>query len=363
MVQKVVFFTTGMTAGGAERIIATLSNALVGHGFEVVIAMIKGDRSEYPLAGAVKLRSGNLEPGIHNLPRAIAFYRKAMRDENPDVIVSFSTKSDIIALLSRILYRVKGRLIVSDRADPYTRDKWMQMACNYLYRFSDALVCQSQNVADYYHARCSSAAISVIANPLNPECIGEPTAERRDPMVISVGRLSDQKNHRLAIESFKEVLQTFPNLTLKIFGSGPLESELEEYILSENLQGRVLLEGILPNVIRENERAALFLFTSSYEGYPNALLEAAATGIPTVTTDFSPGTAVEIIDDKVNGYIVPIGDKIAIVEASIKALNGELCPEDLAAASLQVRERHGAEHILKAWVRVFGRGDAADISS
>lgn len=361
--QKVVFFTTGMTAGGAERVIATLANALIERGFEVVIAMVKGDHSEYELAQGVRLRSANLAPGIQNLPRAIGFFRQLIRQETPDTIISFSTKSDIIALLTRILFRVSGRLIVSDRADPFTRDKWMQLACNTLYRWSDALVCQSHSVANYYSERLKRTEISVIANPIDEESIGVPSTKPRDPTVISVGRLSDQKNHRLAIEAFTEIRKVFPDLQLKIFGTGPLEAALSESIQRAHLEGSIALAGVVPNVIRGHENASLFLFTSNYEGYPNALLEAAATGIPIVTTDFSPGTASEIIDANVNGYIVPIGDRDALVAAAIKALSGALDCEDIVSASRRIREEHLTKHILKAWISVFLWNDASTVSA
>lgn len=351
MKQRVVFFTTGMSAGGAERVIATLANALVGRDFDVVIAMAKGTESAYDLSPRVRLRSANLEPGLKNLPRALRFYRHLVRQEVPDVVVSFSTKSDIIALLSRLMFRTPGRLVVSDRADPYSRDRRMQRVCDALYRWSDSLVCQSQSVADYYRPKYRHVEISVIPNPLNEECVGTPAVAPREPTVISVGRLSEQKNHSLAIRAFGVIRERFPELTMKIYGAGPQEVELQELIRTEGLQDVVMLAGVAPNVMRQNERAALFLFTSNFEGYPNALMEAAATGIPTVTTDFSPGTAKEIIDDGTNGYIVPLGDRHAVVAAAIKALSGELKTDAMAVQ--RVREAHRTDRILESWLRVF----------
>lgn len=351
--RKVVFFTTGMTAGGAERVIATLANALDAHGFDVMIAMVKGEGSAYALAPGVRLSSANLSPGFRNLRGAIRFYRKLIRSESPDVVASFSTKSDIIALLSKVLFRTRGRLVVSDRADPYTRDRRMQLACNVLYRWSDALVCQSRSVAEYYGRKCRRARVTVIPNPLNEESIGEARAGVRAPSVISVGRLSEQKNHRLAIGAFRRMRETFPDLSLKIFGSGPLEHELTELIRSEGLDDVVNLEGVIPNVVRQNAAAALFLFTSNHEGYPNALMEAAATGIPAVTTDFSPGTAREIVEDGVNGYIVPVRDQDAVVDAAVKALSGALDPAGIVEAAGRVRERHRTDRILDSWMTVF----------
>lgn len=182
MTQKIVFFTTGMTAGGAERVVATLANALAGRGFDVLIAMVKGEGSAYELAPGVRLRSAALEPGLKNLPRALRFYRRLVAEESPDVVASFSTKSDLIALIAKVLFRARGRLVVSDRADPYTRSTRMQLACNLLYRWSDGLVCQSQSVADYYRRHCRPARTTVIPNPLDENSAGAPpprTVHRR----------------------------------------------------------------------------------------------------------------------------------------------------------------------------------------
>lgn len=353
--RKVMFFATGMSAGGAERVIATLANALAKQRLDLVIVVVKGTGSAYELAPGVRLRSAGLEPGLKNLPRALRFYRRVVAQESPDVVASFSTKSDLIALLARLLFRTRGRLVVSERADPHSRARGMQRACDVLYRWADAIVCQSDVVADYYRRACPGASISVIPNPLDEACIGTPGAASREPTVISVGRLSDQKNHALSIRAFAEVRDALPDLRLrmKVYGQGPREPELRELIRDEGLEGIVELVGIAPNVMRCNERAALFLFTSNYEGFPNVLLEAAATGIPTVTTDFSPGTAREIVDDGVGGYVVPRGDREAVVAAAVRVLSGGLDPEAIAVSARRIRESHRTERILEAWQRVL----------
>lgn len=353
MNDKILFFTTGMSAGGAERVIATLANALDERGYEVVIVMLKGTESAYTLAPRVKLVSAELSPGLKSMPRALKFYQRLIAEEAPGVVASLSTKSDLIALASRVLFRTPGRLIVSDRADPFSRARQMQLACNALYGKADALVCQSQSVADYYRKRVKRQNIVVIPNPLNPEAVGMPGSQDRSTTVISVGRLSEQKNHELAIKAFKRMQESFPDLIMKIFGAGPLEVELTQVIRRERLERSVTLEGVQADAIKSHADASLFLFTSNFEGYPNALLEAAATGIPSVTTDFSPGTAKEIVEDGVNGYIVPTGDLDAVVNAGVKALAGRLAHEQSVAAAYRVRASHRTDLVVDRWLEVL----------
>lgn len=352
---KVMFFTTGMSAGGAERVIATLANELAERGNEAVVAMLKGERSAYALDSRVRLKSANLQPGVRNLVPAVAFYRDLLRKESPDVIASFSTKSDLIALLHRSLTRGQGRLIVSERADPNARNRQMQLACDRFYGLADALVCQSESVAGYYRRHSRQKNIRVIPNPLNVEAVGDmPPSYVKRSGVLAIGRLSRQKNHRLAIEAFAEIHREFPEETLTIFGAGPLEHELVQLIQENGLSDSVTLGGVESNVFRTHENASMFLFTSDFEGYPNALMEAAAAGVPCVTTDFSPGTASQIVTHGRNGFVVPRRDKDALVGAARQVLSGELDPSAMIAESETVRDRHQVGRILDAWLEVFG---------
>jgi glycosyltransferase involved in cell wall biosynthesis len=351
--RKVLFFTTGMTRGGAERVLATLANGLHERGVSVVVVMLKGRESEYPLADGVVLRSAELAPGLRNLVRAARFYRRVVAEEAPGVVASFSTKSDLIALLARMLWKVPGRLVVSERADPFSRDRTMQLACDVLYPLADAVVCQSVRVAEHYSRRRQrGGTVVVIPNPVDAGAIGEPVTERT-MTVISVGRLSPQKNHALEIEAFADIHDAQPDARLKIYGSGPLEQSLQSQIRRLGLEGVVALEGVRPDVIREERDAALFLFASDYEGFPNALMEAAATAIPVVTTDFSPGTARELITPGVNGFIVPPGDKAALVRAALEALSGALDPAGSVEAAARIRDDHALEGVLDAWAKVL----------
>lgn len=342
-----------MTSGGAERVISTLANELVSSGHESVIGMLKGEDSAYVLDSRVLLRSAKLTPGLKNFFPSVHFYRTLIAQEKPDLVVSFSTKTDIISLLSRIFQRTQARLIVSERNDPYTRGGLMQTVCNLLYRAADAIVCQSESVANYYRRKCPSVDVRVVSNPLNLSSVATPTQGSKSPYVFTVGRLYAQKNHRLAIESFRLINARYPDLRLHIFGEGPLKPELKQFISASGLEGVVELRGVKPNVISEHSDAAAFLFTSDHEGFPNALMEAAASGVPSVTTDFSPGTAKEIIRSGSNGYIVPRNDAAAVAEALSRVLSNELDPNQVVREANTLRRKHTTNRILSEWIVLF----------
>lgn len=356
---RVLFFTTGMTAGGSERVVATLANHLTAQGHRANIAMIKGEQSDYELDEAVALRSARLHPGLRNVLRSIRFYRRAVAEEAPDLVASFATKSDIIALVARLIFRVKVPLVVSERNDPNTRKTSLQWICNRLYPLADLVVCQSSGVAAYYRAR--GAHTVVIPNPLNENAVADAFDGERDRTILVVGRLHPQKNHLLAISVLTRLRVRFPQLTMKIYGEGPMRADLEERIQRLPDPTSVSLEGVIPDVVAANARAGMFLFTSRNEGFPNALLEAAASGIPAVTTDFSPGTAHEIIRHGVNGFIAPLRDEDALVSAAERVLSGELDSAAIAHESARLRADHRLDQVASAWLTAFlsaaGRDD------
>lgn len=355
---KILFFTSGMTSGGAERVIATLSNALAARGHRVVIAMLKGHSSEYELNASVTLRSAALQPGIRNILGAFRFYRNVVIEEKPDVVAAFTTKPNIIAIVSNWLIRSSPRIVVSERADPYTRARIMQTMCNALYPSANVIVCQSAKVERYYRRRARRSRTVVIRNPLDTHCIGAVSRIRR-PYVLSVGRLAVQKNYPLGIGAFARVHADYPALKLLIYGAGPLQADLLRDIQERGLQHAVLLEGVTSNVFKLHNDAAAFMFTSDFEGYPNAVVEAAASGIPVVSTDFSPGVASEIIDEGTTGFVVPRGDESAVESALRRILMNEIGYDDLSTGAQRVRSSHATEEIVERWLAVFGEHSQA----
>lgn len=342
---RVLFFTTGMTAGGAERVIATLANEFAAGGHDVCVTFIKGDHSEYRLDPRVKTRPGRLNAGLSKVPAAARHLRRAVREFRPDVVISFLVKADLIALSLPLGVPV----IVSERADPFRRSGRMQRLCNLLYPRASAVVCQSEAAASYYRERSPRSRLVVIPNPLDEAACGE-ASTRREPRIVTVGRLSAQKDHRLAIEAFSRIAADHPELSLEICGEGPLREDLEALIASKGLEGRVLLRGVVANPVRARQNAAAFLFTSRSEGFPNALLEAAATGIPCVTTDFSPGTAREIVADGITGHVVSSRDPGDIARALEAAWVEPFNTADLREHAERLRTRHDVSMVAEQWM-------------
>ena len=123
-----------------------------------------------------------------------------------------------------------------------------------------------------------------------------------------------QKNQKMLIDAMAVVHKAHPEVTLKIFGEGPEENSLLAHIHELELDDCVQLMGKTADVAGELARADLFVFSSDFEGMPNALMEAMAAGMPCVSTDCPTGPK-ELIGENERGLLVPLGDTEAFAAA------------------------------------------------
>lgn len=140
--------------------------------------------------------------------------------------------------------------------------------------------------------------------------------------ILMASRLSPEKNIELALLSMREVAKKSPTTGLIIVGSGAQEKALREKVRTLNIQSSVVFEGWQNDLISYYKTADIFLLTSNYEGYGMTIVEALAAGCPVVATDV--GCVGEIMHHGVQGLVVPVGDKDAIVRAILDVLSGKV---------------------------------------
>ena len=119
------------------------------------------------------------------------------------------------------------------------------------------------------------------------------------------------------------------------------------------VSGKVFMPGVIPDVARQIERAALFLLTSYSEGVSNALIEALATGLPVISTDVPSGGTVELMEDGVNGLIIPPGDEEALVRAMDRLLGDPDYADRLGREAAAIQKRLSPERVNRLWLQYF----------
>lgn len=285
-----MFVCDTMGSGGAERVISILSNSFVSKGYDVSILMIGNDASNsfYFLDSKIVL--------IHffgeklGLVRKIRKINKTILEVKPDLVISFL--SYVCIYTWRALKGTNIPYIVSERNDPNHRGRIKQFLLNKSFKNAAGCVFQTEDALQWYKNISKKKAV-VIHNPVNldyyPNVI--PIIKKQ---ILYVGRLNEQKNCSMLINAFKKFDSAHPGYSLKMYGSGHLESDLRKQISDNNLEEKVL---IIPNSKtwqKDEFDSAMFVLGSKFEGMPNVLAEALSLGIPSVSTNCTIGGPKEL---------------------------------------------------------------------
>jgi glycosyltransferase involved in cell wall biosynthesis len=144
----------------------------------------------------------------------------------------------------------------------------------------------------------------------------------------------------------------FPNWQLAILGEGSLRNELAAQIALAGLNGRILLPGRVGNVGDWYAAADLYVMTSRFEGFPNAVAEAMAHGLAAISVDCDTGPR-DIIRHEVDGLLVQNGDDTALVSALARLMGDEKLRQRFANRAIEVRERFSMARITALWEALF----------
>lgn len=174
-----------------------------------------------------------------------------------------------------------------------------------------------------------------------------------ETVILSVGRLSEQKCFDDLLAAFANVLPARPDARLVIAGEGPERDRLEQLFSSLGLKDRARLLGNVENPHLLYRAADLFVLPSRYEGFPFAMLEAMAAGLPVVATRF--GGADEIVEDGREGLLVPTGD-VAGLAGAIEAVLGDRGRMASMAASARIKaQRFSKAGMIEQTLAVLDR--------
>lgn len=360
--RTIVLLVSSIGGGGAERVATTLANAWAAAGAHVVLVptFLGEIRGEYPLSAAVRLSPLRdwMPPGRVDFISKLRALRALVRSVAPDVVVSFLTNVNVVAILALLGLRIP--VIVSERVDPAAKVElhWsLRLARRMLYQFAATLVVQTTDAAERYgKLLMRPPPIAVIPNPL-PEALHLSTARaaRLDAsggQVTAMGRLTPQKQFDLLIQAFATAFDRDSSWTLNIWGEGPLQAELQALIDKLGMSGRVRLCGFTEQPWVQLAGAQIFVLSSAYEGFPNAMLEAMALGLPCVAFDCPSGpgdlaageAAVLVSPGDVNGLAAALGSLARDPDRRLQLGR---------AAAASVRSRFSQAAVISHWDMVF----------
>lgn len=154
----------------------------------------------------------------------------------------------------------------------------------------------------------------------------------------------------MSIEAFTKLHEDHPDYVFDIYGEGKLYGELASLIESKGLGENVWLHGFEERIHEKMNKATMFVSTSDFEGVSNSMLEAIALGVPSIVTDCPVGGAREVVQDNINGLLVPVGDVDACYHAMKRIIEEPRLAESLSAEAVIIRERLTMDVIAQRWI-------------
>jgi glycosyltransferase involved in cell wall biosynthesis len=342
---------------------SVLASAWSDRGSEVTLIAFDGSHvPAYPLHAAVKLRSlgvpnqpsANLFQALSRNIRRIWRLRREIYQSKPDVVISFVDFPNILTLLATRGARVP--VIVSERANPALVEigAFWGMLRRLTYPFASALVCQTSAMVTLTQAKIKIAGYTIPNPVVLPSSSNiQPNRNSKSRLIVAMGRLVPQKGFDLLLEAFSRIADRHPDWLVKILGQGPLQKQLEAQAESLGIKERVYFAGVLADPFPELRAADLFVFSSRFEGFGNALAEAMACGLPAISFDCPAGPS-DIIRQGVDGILVPPEDVTALAQAMDRLMGDERERARLAHRAREAVDRFSLEGVLVLWDKLFG---------
>ena len=293
MGRKIAFILGSMGRGGAERVISIISRDYAERGWDTDICLLLKNEVCYNLADTTRILdlSGKGESRLRRAPYWLSSIRRYVKEEKPDVVVSFAARINVIVMLACL--GTKTKIVLSERNDPKCdgRDPVTILLTRLLYPHSEGIVFQTARAKSCFGRKIQKKGV-IIPNPIEVQVCAKDTDIHK---IVNVGSLKPQKNHELLINAFSDLSDKYPHMQLYIYGEGQLRTRLEEHIKRLGMQDKIHLPGACSDVHDQIKNAAMFVLSSDYEGLSNALLEAMMMGLPCISTNCS--SLPEIIDN------------------------------------------------------------------
>ena len=358
---KIAVLVSFSGQGGVERSFALLVNEMAALGIEVDLLLIK---RKSPHLAALSTAVNQIPLKHQHAATCVGEVADYLRKEAPQALLVAKHRAMLAALKARKkagtntpITGVIGINVTQSLAhrSRFQRWHWGRLMRNE-YPKLDGIIAVSEGVREDLLKTTGMPAdrITSIKNPVTTADMIEEAQTPVDhpwlsknfdePVLITVGRLTKNKDHQTLLEAFRLINDTTPSRLL-ILGEGPERTNLEKIIAKAGLEDRVQLPGFVDTPWAWMAKSSLFVLSSFAEGSGNVLTEAMAVGTPVVSTDCPSGPS-EMLDGGRIAPLVPVGDAEALAAACIDVLNSGIAASLLDEAVAPFKAEVAAKHYL-----------------
>lgn len=350
--KKIFFLIWALEVGGAERLLVKLVQNIPRDKYDVTVVCLsrEGVWAREVMDSGIRGICLNKKTGFDLLilPRLIGLFRR----ERPDIVNTYLWTADLWGRLAAVIAGVKHIIVTEQNVDLWK--KWYHVIIDkILFRWTEKVICVSHEVVKFYHDSFDVPKHKLVMIPnaidvmlFDRECA--PTGLRavlgigeNEFVFVCAARLHPQKRHEVLIDAVNKMRERgTSSFRLLLVGEGERRQELDSLVQREGLQEVVHFLGLrqdIPDILLQVNG---FVLSSDYEGLSLAILEAMAARLPVVAT--SVGGNPQIIQDGINGYLVPPRDSSALADAM-----GRLVEDRNRARLMGCRGRKQVEEIYE----------------
>lgn len=343
---NIVLVTPLLNVGGGQRYISNLANQWAANGHNVFIIILRKDEIFYEISDKVKViqftfdYSGFLDKFLIGVQTGLKL-RKTIKQIEPDFVLSILSTTNVLTIISTLFLDVK--LFVRDAFSPTRKTNFIEKySRKYLYRFAEGVIAQTKEIKEFTEKETGNNNVKVIPNPV-VKC-NTNIHSKRKKIILNVGALIRRKGQRFIIEACAKINN--PDWKFVFLGEGYDRESLENLITELNVEDKIELLGSVKNVNEWLFKSSIFVFPSSLEGLPNALIEALSAGLPCVSFDCETGPR-DLINDGENGFLVPVGDIDLLTLRIMELMNDEELRNRLGKKAMESTDRLSVEKIAE----------------
>lgn len=376
---KITFFLPSLECGGAERNTINLLRNLNKENYTIslLLAEKKGDFIK-DVPESIPIFSFDARGLLKIFLNLIKYFK----EEKTDIFISAFPRFNAVSLLAKRFSGGKAKIIITEHLSFFLLYKNAKTIShrfiarflfpyfmNFFYPDADAIVCVSKGIAQEISLISNRTnKVKVIYNPvadskilemaekqidhpwfLNP--FGSAQDELKIPIILMVGRLSKTKDQPTLFRALSLIIKKQP-ARLVIVGNGTEENKLTKLASKLNLSKNILFLGFQDNPYKYMKRASVFVLSSLQEGFSNVIVEAMVCGTPVVATDCRSGPG-EIIQDGINGLLVPPQDQIALAGAILKILNNPVLAKSFSIEGKKRAEFFSIQKSVREYENLF----------
>lgn len=352
---KILYVTTGLGRGGAEKVVCDLADKMIDLGHEVKIAYLTGEIFARPTKPEIEILALNLN-STRDFTAASKKYRKLIKAFRPDVVHAHMVHANLFIRLNRMVCRVPK--IVCTAHSSNEGGAIRMLAYKMTNFLSDTNTHVSQEAKDIFVAKRAFTENNLITiyNGIDIQRYKKSTdrtkADEDVLNIIAVGRFYDPKDYPNLIHAYALLIKnTHQKTKLTIVGEGELRPQIEQLIQELNLNDSIELLGHRTDIPQLLSQSDVFVLASKFEGLPTVVIEAMACECYVVATDCG-GTA-EILGD--TGKLVPIQDSRALADAlkEVLSLNIEDRVDNNKKARLRAEQLFSLESSVEKWLAIY----------